>query len=251
MAVAPRRRAVAASRRGPATRWSPLRATALRCAVRERTAELAARPAAALLKHAAVSQKGGRAGARRAHGLVLLATASYAGPRRDAAAARSHDLDPATKQGPPAIGIAMIPNDAISCSQCHGVCRGIRVPCTGSGPIRGRGEQRRRRGGARSRASTSDSRPLSERSVPAGREVSWPCAPAPSSTTESARRADRDTGPEPVQGARIPRATPTLRTHPARTEDAPDHARRTCARTRMKQDTTVRGCESGSPASAA
>ncbi len=43
--------------------------------------------------------------------------------------------------------------------------REIRAPCTGSGLIRGRGEQRRRRGGARSRATSSDSRPLSERSV--------------------------------------------------------------------------------------
>ncbi len=99
----------------------------------------------------------------------------------------------------------------------HGVCHEIRVSCTGSGPIRGRGEQRRRRGGARSRASTSDSRPVSERSVPAGREVSWPCAPAPSSATESARRADRDTGDG--AGAGRPNLVrdfvpDTLRTHP-------------------------------------
>ncbi len=190
-------------------------ATALRCAVRGRTAELAPRPAAVALRHAAVSQKVGRAGAPRprpcaARHRVLCR------PRRGAAAARNHDLGRANETAPIA---KAVPAEAPSCSQCHGLCHGIRVPCTGSGPIRGRGEQRRRRGGARSRASTSDSRPLSERSVPAGREVkvSWPCAPAPSSATQSARRADRTPGPEPVQGTRISCATFFARAQRART----------------------------------
>ena len=135
-------------------------------------------------------------------------------PRRGAATARNHDLGRANETAPIA---KAVPAEALSCSQCHGLCHGIRVPCTGSGPIRGRGEQRRGRGGARSRASTSDSRPLSERSVPAGRAASWPCAPAPSSATKSARRADRDTGPEPVQGARIPCATSFARIRRTRT----------------------------------
>ena len=132
------------------------------------------------------------------------------------------------KQAAPSpIASPTIRNAPISCLPWHGVCREIRVPCTGSGPIRGRGEQRRRRGGARSRAISSDSRPLSERSVPAGREVSWPCAPAPSSATQSARRADRTPGPEPVQGTRISRATFLARIRRARTT-RPTRAKHSC-----------------------
>ena len=177
MALGPRGRAAAAPRRGRLRGSRPYVATTLRCAVRGRTAELAARPAAALLGHAAVSRKGGRAGARRARGLVLLATASYAGPGGAQPPLAVTTSTGQTNRPLPYCGPA-IRNAAISCLPWHGVSREIRVPCTGSGPIRGRGEQRRRRGGARSRATSSDSRPLSERSVPAGREVSGPCAPA-------------------------------------------------------------------------
>ena len=207
---------MAAPRRGRLRGGRPCGTTALRCAVRARTAELAPRPAAVPLRHAAVSQKGGRAGARRARGLVLLATASYAGPGGAQPPLAVTTSTGQTNRPLPYCGPA-IRNAAISCLPWHGVSREIRVPCTGSGPIRGRGEQRRRRGGARSRASTSDSRPLSERSVPAGREVSWPCAPAPSSATQSARRADRTPGPEPVQGTRISCATFFARAQRART----------------------------------
>ena len=59
MALGPRGRAAAAPRRGRLRGSRPYGATTLRCAVRGRTAELAARPAAALLGHAAVSQKVG------------------------------------------------------------------------------------------------------------------------------------------------------------------------------------------------
>ena len=109
---------------------------------------------------------------------------------------------------PPFIASPTIGNEAISGLPCHGICREIRVPCTGSGPIRGRGEQRRRRGGARSRAPPL----LTHGPCPSAASLwdaaaSWPCAPAPSSATKSARRADRDTGPESVQGARTSRAT--------------------------------------------
>jgi len=64
----------------PASRWSPpAGATALRCSVRGRTAELASRPVAAPLRQAAVSQSTKRA-ARAARGPALLATAPIAGP---------------------------------------------------------------------------------------------------------------------------------------------------------------------------
>ena len=214
MALAPRRRATAAPRRGRLRGGRPCGATALRCAVRGRTAELAPRPAAVALRHAAVSQKVGRAGAPRprpcaARHRVLCR------PRRGAAAARNHDLGRANETAPIA---KAVPAEAPSCSQCHGLCHGIRVPCTGSGPIRGRGEQRRRRGGALARLLFRlTAACLSEVSPSGDAKRVRPCAPAPSSATQSARRTDRDPGPEPVQGARISCATFFARALRART----------------------------------
>ncbi len=215
MTPAPRRQAAAALRRGRLRGGRPCRATALRCAVRGRTAELAARPADAALKHAAVSQKWRRAVARRPRPCAARHRVLWR-PRRSAATARNQHLDHRLDCVATARSGRLPYCNATAFAE-------IRVPCTGSGPIEGRGAQRRRRGGARPRASTSDSRPLSERSVPEGRRASWPCAPAPSSTTESARRADRGPGPEPVQGARISFMTPcaTVFSRPLRMDDTP------------------------------
>ena len=203
MALAPRSRAVAAPRRGRLRGGRPCGTTALRCAVRGRTAELAARPAAALLGHAAVSQKGGRAGARRARGLVLLATASYAGP-----GGAQPPLAVTTSTGQTNIPPPLRSHDPWMrrSPACHATEFAARSGCPAPVSAPSGGAVRSAGGGAaRLRASFSDSRPLSERSVPAGRGASWPCAPAPSSATQSARRADRTPGAEPVQGARIPR----------------------------------------------
>ena len=201
---------------GPATRWSPLRGDCAalrsprahgrtRCASFGRSARTCGREPEGWARWRAP-----RPWPCAARHRVLCR------PRRGAATARSHDLDRAKKHPP----LLRVPRSGMG----DPLLAMPRCLPRDPGVLQRFGPHQRARCAAQEAGRRACAPPflthgrMFERSVPIGDAARVrPCAPTSSSTTQSAHGADRDTGPEPVQGIRISCATFFARALRART----------------------------------